>query len=57
VTPTALLEALRGLLLDPERRAAMSERAKSLAKPGAVQKIAAKVVGLAKEGAVKVNSR
>jgi UDP-N-acetylglucosamine--N-acetylmuramyl-(pentapeptide) pyrophosphoryl-undecaprenol N-acetylglucosamine transferase len=48
VTPATLLETLRGLLLDPERRTAMAARAKSLAKPGAVEKIAAIVTGLAK---------
>ncbi len=48
VTPATLLEGLRGLLLDPERRAAMAVRAKSLARPGALERIAAMVVGLAK---------
>ena len=48
VTPASLLETLRALLLDPERRTAMSVHAKSLAKPGAVEKIAAMVTGLAK---------
>jgi len=47
VTPATLLEALRGLLGDPERRAAMAERARSLARPGALERIAAMVVKLA----------
>jgi UDP-N-acetylglucosamine--N-acetylmuramyl-(pentapeptide) pyrophosphoryl-undecaprenol N-acetylglucosamine transferase len=47
VTPESLLEALRGLLTDPERRAQMAERARSLAKPGAVERIAAMVVKVA----------
>jgi UDP-N-acetylglucosamine--N-acetylmuramyl-(pentapeptide) pyrophosphoryl-undecaprenol N-acetylglucosamine transferase len=47
VTPEALLEALMGLLLDPARRAAMGARAKGLAKPGALERIAGMVVGLA----------
>jgi UDP-N-acetylglucosamine--N-acetylmuramyl-(pentapeptide) pyrophosphoryl-undecaprenol N-acetylglucosamine transferase len=48
VTPTSLLEALRGLLLDPARRAEMAVWAKSLAKPGAVERIAEMAAGLAK---------
>ena len=44
VTPATLLEALRGLLSDPERRAVMAERARSLAKPGAQERIAAMVM-------------
>jgi len=47
VTPATLLAALRGLLTDPARRAQMAERARSLAKPGALQRIAAIVVKLA----------
>jgi UDP-N-acetylglucosamine--N-acetylmuramyl-(pentapeptide) pyrophosphoryl-undecaprenol N-acetylglucosamine transferase len=46
-TPARLLEALRGLLLDAEARAAMAARARGLAKPGAVERIAAMVVELA----------
>jgi len=42
-TPQALLDALRGLLLDPARRAQMSANAKRLAKPGALKRIAAMV--------------
>ena len=48
VTPATLLEGLRALLLDPERRAAMAVRAKSLARPGALERIAAMVTGLAR---------
>ena len=47
VTPATLLAGLRELLLDSERRAAMAVRAKSLARPGALERIAAMVVGLA----------
>jgi len=38
-SPASLLEALRGLLLDPARRAEMAANAKKLAKPGALQRI------------------
>jgi UDP-N-acetylglucosamine--N-acetylmuramyl-(pentapeptide) pyrophosphoryl-undecaprenol N-acetylglucosamine transferase len=47
VTPESLLCALRELLRDPKRREAMAKGAKSLAKPGALQRIAAMVVSLA----------
>jgi UDP-N-acetylglucosamine--N-acetylmuramyl-(pentapeptide) pyrophosphoryl-undecaprenol N-acetylglucosamine transferase len=47
VSPGALLEKLRRLLLDPERRGKMSAAAKSLARPGALERIAGMVVGLA----------
>jgi UDP-N-acetylglucosamine--N-acetylmuramyl-(pentapeptide) pyrophosphoryl-undecaprenol N-acetylglucosamine transferase len=47
VTPQSLLEKLQGLLLDPARRERMAERAKSLAKPGALERIAALVLQLA----------
>ncbi len=47
VTEETLLEALVGLLTDGPRRTAMAERARSLAKPGALEKIAGMVVGLA----------
>lgn len=40
VTPESLLEALRGLLLDPQRRASMAAQARTLARPGALQRIA-----------------
>ncbi len=50
VTPESLLGALRELLLDSERREAMARGAKSLAKPGALERIAAMAVELA-EGA------
>jgi UDP-N-acetylglucosamine--N-acetylmuramyl-(pentapeptide) pyrophosphoryl-undecaprenol N-acetylglucosamine transferase len=40
VTPDSLFEALRGLLLDPQRRASMAVQALTLAKPGALQRIA-----------------
>ena len=48
VTPDTLFSALRALLLDPTCRAAMSTAARSLAKPGALQKIAAIVLREAK---------
>jgi UDP-N-acetylglucosamine--N-acetylmuramyl-(pentapeptide) pyrophosphoryl-undecaprenol N-acetylglucosamine transferase len=48
VTPESLLEVLRGLLLDPARRAEMAVKARSLAKPGALEKIAAMVLRVAK---------
>jgi UDP-N-acetylglucosamine--N-acetylmuramyl-(pentapeptide) pyrophosphoryl-undecaprenol N-acetylglucosamine transferase len=47
-TPAALLDGLRGLLLDAKRRAEMAEKARSLARSGALERIAAMVVGLAK---------
>jgi len=47
VTPETLLAALVGLLTDAPRRAAMSERARSLARPGALQRIAEMVLRLA----------
>jgi len=47
VTPVTLLEALRGLLTDPARRAEMAARARSLARPGALERIAAMVLRLA----------
>jgi UDP-N-acetylglucosamine--N-acetylmuramyl-(pentapeptide) pyrophosphoryl-undecaprenol N-acetylglucosamine transferase len=47
VSPEALLDKLRGLLLDPERRGKMAVAAKSLARPGALERIAGMVVGLA----------
>jgi UDP-N-acetylglucosamine--N-acetylmuramyl-(pentapeptide) pyrophosphoryl-undecaprenol N-acetylglucosamine transferase len=48
VTPETLLAALRGLLLDPERRFAMAVKARSLAKPGALEKIVSMVLRVAK---------
>jgi len=48
VTSETLLETLRGLLLDPERRTGMAIEARSLAKPGALEKIAAMVLRVAK---------
>jgi UDP-N-acetylglucosamine--N-acetylmuramyl-(pentapeptide) pyrophosphoryl-undecaprenol N-acetylglucosamine transferase len=48
VTPETLRIALEGLLKDGERRAAMAEKARSLARPGALQRIAAMVLGLAR---------
>jgi len=48
VTEASLLEALVGLLTDGPRRVVMAERARRLAKPGALEKIAGMVVGLAK---------
>jgi UDP-N-acetylglucosamine--N-acetylmuramyl-(pentapeptide) pyrophosphoryl-undecaprenol N-acetylglucosamine transferase len=49
VTPETLLEALRSLLGDPQRRAEMAERAKSLAKPGALDRIASMIVSVAEQ--------
>jgi len=46
VTPAALLDGLKRLLLDGERRAAMAAKAKSLARVGAVERIGELVVGL-----------
>jgi len=46
-TPEAMLDSLRRLLSDPARQAQMAERARSLAKPGALERIAAMVVRLA----------
>src|ERR1039458_5761540 len=48
-TPAALLEALRGLLLDAPRRAEMAVKARSLARSGALERIAAMVAELAKK--------
>jgi UDP-N-acetylglucosamine--N-acetylmuramyl-(pentapeptide) pyrophosphoryl-undecaprenol N-acetylglucosamine transferase len=48
VTQESLLQALRVLLLDPQRRAAMAAAAKSMARPGAVERIALIVTQLAK---------
>jgi UDP-N-acetylglucosamine--N-acetylmuramyl-(pentapeptide) pyrophosphoryl-undecaprenol N-acetylglucosamine transferase len=47
VTEESLLEALLGLLTDGPRRTAMGERARSLARPGALEKIGEMVLGLA----------
>ncbi len=47
VTEASLLDALVALLRDAPRRAAMAARARSLAKPGALERIAGMVVGLA----------
>ena len=49
VTPDSLQSALVGLLNDGERRAVMGERARSLAKPGALEKIAGMVLRLGGE--------
>jgi UDP-N-acetylglucosamine--N-acetylmuramyl-(pentapeptide) pyrophosphoryl-undecaprenol N-acetylglucosamine transferase len=49
VTEETLLEALVAQLTDAPRRAAMAERARSLAQPGALERIAGMVVGLAKK--------
>jgi UDP-N-acetylglucosamine--N-acetylmuramyl-(pentapeptide) pyrophosphoryl-undecaprenol N-acetylglucosamine transferase len=48
VTEESLLSELVALLRDAPRRAAMSERARGLAKPGALQRIAEMVLRLAK---------
>jgi UDP-N-acetylglucosamine--N-acetylmuramyl-(pentapeptide) pyrophosphoryl-undecaprenol N-acetylglucosamine transferase len=45
-TPERLLDALNGLLLDPVRRTEMAACAKSLARPGALERIAGIVLGL-----------
>jgi UDP-N-acetylglucosamine--N-acetylmuramyl-(pentapeptide) pyrophosphoryl-undecaprenol N-acetylglucosamine transferase len=47
VTEASLLEALRGLLLEAARRVTMAERARLLAKPGALERIVGMVVRLA----------
>jgi UDP-N-acetylglucosamine--N-acetylmuramyl-(pentapeptide) pyrophosphoryl-undecaprenol N-acetylglucosamine transferase len=47
VTDAVLLRELTELLNDAPRRAEMAERARSLGKPGALQRIAAMVVQLA----------
>ena len=47
VTPDSLQDALFALLEDPARRARMALQAKMLARPGALQKIAAMVLRLA----------
>jgi UDP-N-acetylglucosamine--N-acetylmuramyl-(pentapeptide) pyrophosphoryl-undecaprenol N-acetylglucosamine transferase len=49
VTPQSMVEALTGLLKDAQRRAEMAARAKSLAKPGALERIAAMVLKLAEK--------
>ena len=49
VTPESLRSALVALLNDGPRRAMMAERARSLAKPGALEKIAAMVLRLAEK--------
>jgi len=47
VTPEKLRSALEGLLKDGARRAVMAERSRSLARPGALQRIAEMVLRLA----------
>lgn len=47
VTPQSLESALLGLLLDAPRRVAMARAARALARPGALQRIAARVLALA----------
>jgi UDP-N-acetylglucosamine--N-acetylmuramyl-(pentapeptide) pyrophosphoryl-undecaprenol N-acetylglucosamine transferase len=47
VTPEILLEHLRSLLGDSNRRAEMALRARALAKPGALERIAGMVLALA----------
>jgi UDP-N-acetylglucosamine--N-acetylmuramyl-(pentapeptide) pyrophosphoryl-undecaprenol N-acetylglucosamine transferase len=49
VTEESLLGVLVGLLTDGPRRAAIAERARSLARPGALEKIVEMVTGLAAE--------
>jgi UDP-N-acetylglucosamine--N-acetylmuramyl-(pentapeptide) pyrophosphoryl-undecaprenol N-acetylglucosamine transferase len=48
VTETSLLAALRDLLVDGQRRQMMAERARTLARPGALDRIEALVLRLAK---------
>ena len=48
VTAASLFDALRALLLDPDRRGEMAVGARSLARPGALERIAAMVVMQAK---------
>jgi UDP-N-acetylglucosamine--N-acetylmuramyl-(pentapeptide) pyrophosphoryl-undecaprenol N-acetylglucosamine transferase len=48
VTETSLLAALRDLLVDGQRRQTMAERARTLARPGALDRIEALVLRLAK---------
>ena len=50
VTPELLEAALLSLLLDKTRRAAMSVAARSLARPGALERITAKILSLAASG-------
>jgi UDP-N-acetylglucosamine--N-acetylmuramyl-(pentapeptide) pyrophosphoryl-undecaprenol N-acetylglucosamine transferase len=50
VTPDSLFEALRALLTDSVRRAEMGLKARGLAKPGALEKIAAMVLRVARKG-------
>ena len=47
VTPETLRSALVALLTDAPRRAEMAEKARSLARPGALERIAAMVLRLA----------
>jgi UDP-N-acetylglucosamine--N-acetylmuramyl-(pentapeptide) pyrophosphoryl-undecaprenol N-acetylglucosamine transferase len=47
LTPEVLLETLVELLKDGPRRLVMGERARALARPGALEKIAGMVLGLA----------
>ena len=49
VTPETLQAALLGLLADEARRTAMAARAKALARPGALERIAGMVLRLAKK--------
>jgi len=48
VTPASLLDALRGLFTDPTRRNQMAANARSLAKEGALERIAAMIIELAR---------
>ena len=50
VTPETLLSALVGLLTDAPRRAVMAERARALARPGALQRIAEMILRLSGTG-------
>ncbi len=47
-TPERLLAEVRALLLDQERRARMAEQARTLAKPGALERIVAMVAAIAR---------
>jgi UDP-N-acetylglucosamine--N-acetylmuramyl-(pentapeptide) pyrophosphoryl-undecaprenol N-acetylglucosamine transferase len=48
VTPTSLLDALRSLVTDPTRRRQMAANARSLAKEGALERIAGMIIELAR---------
>jgi UDP-N-acetylglucosamine--N-acetylmuramyl-(pentapeptide) pyrophosphoryl-undecaprenol N-acetylglucosamine transferase len=57
LTQSTLLAALQALLLDPAKRAAMESAARSLARPGAVERIAQLVVCLAGDGPSSIKAK